>query len=339
MLMLVAVAVVTVLLAVSWLREPRRLRNGVLLVLLVVLALLTGAAEGPEPIRTICIVIVLGGLVLLPLATLVTGIALVGNGVVVLQHERPSLGNALSALTGLALLAIVAVTTIAVTRIESTLLLGLVSTAVIVVGYLSLVFVSFSAYSLLYALRHRRRPVDGIVVLGAGLVDGDVPPLLAARLERGVRLYREHGERGWPPPALVPSGGQGPDEPVAEGVAMARWLLDHGIPAQDLLPETQATTTEQNLVLGARVLEQHGRGQRLAVVTNTYHSFRAALLARSLGLDAETFGARTAAYFVPSAYLREFIAVLRMHRWWHVVAIGSLTLIMALLTWASLRGG
>ncbi|MFA4927779.1 MAG: YdcF family protein [Patulibacter sp.] len=339
MLMLAAVVIVLVALVISWWREPRRLRNGVLLVTLVVLALLTGAIEGPQPIRTICVVIVIGSLVLLPVATLITGVVLVGNGVVMVQHERPSPGNALSALTGLLLLAVLAAATIAATQVEDTVVLGVVATAVVVVGYLSLVFVSFSAYSLLYALRRRTRPVDGIVVLGAGLVDGDVPPLLEARLERGLRLYREHGARGWPSPALVPSGGRGPDEPLAEGIAMARWLHEHGVPARDVLPETKASTTEENLTLGARVLAEHDRGARIAVVTNTYHSFRAALLARHLRLDAETFGARTAAYFVPSAYLREFVAVLRMHLGWHVVAIGSLTLVMALLTWASVRGG
>jgi uncharacterized SAM-binding protein YcdF (DUF218 family) len=42
--------------------------------------------------------------------------------------------------------------------------------------------------------------------------------------------------------------------------------------------------------------------------------FRAALLARRLGIDAQAVGAPTAGYYWPSAVLREFVALLREYR-------------------------
>lgn len=41
--------------------------------------------------------------------------------------------------------------------------------------------------------------------------------------------------------------------------------------------------------------------------------------ARRLKLDAEVVGARTARYYVPSAFLREFAAILKGHLLLHVV--------------------
>lgn len=42
-----------------------------------------------------------------------------------------------------------------------------------------------------------------------------------------------------------------------------------------------------------------GRGTSLVVATNAYHAFRAAIIARELGLDAQVMGAPTARYYFP----------------------------------------
>ncbi|YAL83220.1 YdcF family protein [Dermacoccaceae bacterium W4C1] len=190
----------------------------------------------------------------------------------------------------------------------------------------------------MYALRRRSRPVVGVIVLGSRIVDGRVPPLLAARLERAMQVHRLHADQGWAAPLLVPSGGQGADEAEPEGSAMARWLIEHGVPADDVLAETEAETTEQNLRLGREVIRENRGEGRIAVVTNDYHAFRAALLSHRIGLGADVLGARTASYFRPSAYLREFVAVLRMHLRWHLVVVVALIAGCVALTVEALRG-
>jgi uncharacterized SAM-binding protein YcdF (DUF218 family) len=62
-------------------------------------------------------------------------------------------------------------------------------------------------------------------------------------------------------------------------------------------------------LLGAR-----GTTGTIVAVTNNYHVFRTAVLARRLRLRLNVIGAKTASYFVPSAFLREFVALLTQYR-------------------------
>ncbi|MFI5647976.1 hypothetical protein ACIA8Q_25575, partial [Kitasatospora sp. NPDC051705] len=50
------------------------------------------------------------------------------------------------------------------------------------------------------------------------------------------------------------------------------------------------------------------------VVTNNFHAFRAALTARKTGVNGHVFGSPTAAYYWPSATIREFAAVFLAHK-------------------------
>jgi len=48
-------------------------------------------------------------------------------------------------------------------------------------------------------------------------------------------------------------------------------------------------------------------------VTNDFHVLRTAMLAHDLGVPATAVGAPTAHYYLPSAFLREFVAILARH--------------------------
>jgi uncharacterized SAM-binding protein YcdF (DUF218 family) len=80
----------------------------------------------------------------------------------------------------------------------------------------------------------------------------------------------------------------------------------------------------------AAATRDSGAQRPLLVVTNGYHAPRAALLSRKVGVAADVIGAKTARYFVPSAFLREFVAVLAMNRWLHL-AVGGLYLLACLV--------
>lgn len=60
-----------------------------------------------------------------------------------------------------------------------------------------------------------KKAVDYIIVLGSGIRSEEVPPLLKSRLDKGIEYYEKN-----PTAKFVVSGGQGPDEPVAEAFAM-----------------------------------------------------------------------------------------------------------------------
>ncbi len=75
------------------------------------------------------------------------------------------------------------------------------------------------------------------------------------------------------------SGGQGPDELMAEGQAMANYAFEQGTPVEDIVIENQSTNTEENLKFSYALMKP---GSRFALVTNYYHVFRALLLARTI---------------------------------------------------------
>jgi uncharacterized SAM-binding protein YcdF (DUF218 family) len=113
---------------------------------------------------------------------------------------------------------------------------------------------------------------------------------------------------------LIVSGGKGSDERQSEASAMASYLVDRGFPADRLLLEDQSRSTEENLVFSKAIMDKLRPGARATVVTSDFHAFRAALLARRLGLLAQVTGARVAAYYRPNAALREFAAVFLRYR-------------------------
>jgi uncharacterized SAM-binding protein YcdF (DUF218 family) len=249
------------------------------------------------------------------------GVALVINGMTMLRRERRSLANTLSLLVGVAVLGVIVVGVLAVRA--GWLQLAVVLLLLIApVAYIGSAFAAFLGWSLVYARIARRAATPAaVVVLGSGLVGGRVPPLLAQRVALGVEVQSEQRA-----PVLVLSGGQGVDEPRSEGDAMAEYARQLGAPSDRMLVESVSTTTEANLTLSRTLLAESGVEGPVLAVSNDYHAFRAATLLRRLGIDGHAIGARTARYYLPSALLREFIALLRDHRVLNVTALGILML-------------
>jgi len=190
------------------------------------------------------------------------------------------------------------------------------------VGYLAYGFVSYLVYSALYQWATRRfpRPADAIVVLGSGLVGGEVPPLLASRLDRGLDVYRQARVKGHEP-RIVTSGGKGDDETRAEADAMAAYLVGRGVDPDVIIPEDQSRNTRQNLVNTVVILAAHQVTGDVAVVTNNFHAFRSALLMRKVKIPGYVLGSPTAGYYWPSATIREYVAILRDHRRLNLVMV------------------
>jgi uncharacterized SAM-binding protein YcdF (DUF218 family) len=309
-------------------REPRRPANGVAMVLGAVLIAgellgrtMRGLQTVFDPMAAAWLLLGLAGAVLL--LVLVLGLFCVYNGVVMLRRERRAPAHLLSLVTGLGLLALVAagaVTVLTNNQWQAVVLLLALPAA----GYLSLLFCAFVLYSALYARMARASlgDVAAVIVLGAGLAGDRVTPLLAGRLALGERVYRE--ARATRPVRIVTSGGQGPGETVPEAVAMRRWLVERGVPEDDVLTEDRSTTTRENLLLSRQVLADAGVEGPVVAVSSDYHAMRAATLLRDLGLEGQAVGARTARYYWPSAVIREYVAWLRDHLVVHLVVVGLL---------------
>ncbi|MFE6052719.1 YdcF family protein [Kitasatospora sp. NPDC056446] len=301
------------LFGIGVLRDRRRFSNAVLLgiaVSLLSLALLAELRKAP----TLVVELAAAVIILLPaVGTVALVWFLLSNGMTMIRKEGRRPANLLSLLAGLGIIAVIGLLLAALVT-GSRQLAILAGTAVLVVLYISFLFVCFVGYAFLYGRHRPRRDMDFVVVLGSGLIGGErVPPLLASRLNRGREVYEKQAARG-NPPVLITSGGQGPDEKLPESHAMADYLVERGFPAEHIEREDRSRTTEENLLFSKAIMEQAKPDYRCVVVTNNFHAFRAALLARKTGVNGHVFGSPTARYYWPTATIREFAAIFLSHK-------------------------
>lgn len=165
-----------------------------------------------------------------------------------------------------------------------------------------------------HAARHRSNPsapIDFIIVPGAALRDAEPSPILAARLDRALELWRADGCRG----RIIVSGGQGPDECVSEASAMRAYLQAHDVPSGCILEEPRSTTTYENMRFSLALLERQNvaaRNAAVAVVSTDYHLVRCMHYARRCGAPVVGVGASSAGRQWSRGYLREVAAFTKM---------------------------
>jgi uncharacterized SAM-binding protein YcdF (DUF218 family) len=244
-------------------------------------------------------------------------IALIFNGLEMLRRESRRLSNLLSFIAGVAII-VTDISFIVVAEGGTGPVQTVLGVGVLIAGYVGFFCTSILLYSILYAMLLRGAEFSALIVLGSRVIGDRVPKLLANRLDRAAEIHRRQRSK----PVLVVSGGQGPDEQTSEAEAMRAYLVRNGLSTTEILVEDKSTTTEQNLRFSTHLLADI-RGP-VAAVTNNYHAFRAAVTARRLGLPTEAIGAPTAKYFLPSAFLREVIALLRENGLAHALICGSI---------------
>ena len=134
--------------------------------------------------------------------------------------------------------------------------------------------------------RDEARKADAIVVLGAAQYSGRPSPVLRARLDHAIALWR----RGLAP-RLVLTGGRGPGDTVTEAEVGRRYAERNGVPDSALLVETEGRTTRQSLQAVAVLLNPSQRS--VVLVSDPFHALRLSILARRLGLEPHTSPTRT----------------------------------------------
>src|SRR5450432_2488054 len=87
------------------------------------------------------------------------------------------------------------------------------------------------------------QPADVIVVLGAAEYSGKPSPILEARLNHALFLYRQQ----WAPRILT-TGGAGGDPTFTEGEVGRAYLSSHGIPSEAIITETDGSSTVESTV-------------------------------------------------------------------------------------------
>ncbi len=310
--------------------EPRRLFNGVLFNIWLILLAATAAIMILSS-KNRLLIAVFATLFLIFLLVILAIFALhllwlAWNAIVVWRREGHSLGNMLTLLLAVFLFLLEIGASFGRQFLPDPLYNGLAVLFTLSIGYVLVSLYNFLTVLVLYNLRPLRHNKDFLVVLGAGLINGDtVSPLLAARINAGIKFYRQEKAQGRTP-KLVFSGGQGGDEKLPEGLAMQRYALSQGVAAEDTLVEDRSTTTLENMRFSKALIDQQGGGS-VAFFTNNYHLFRAGIYAKQAGLNANGKGAATSFYFLPNAVIREYLALVVLHKRRHLIVFGLIALL------------
>jgi uncharacterized SAM-binding protein YcdF (DUF218 family) len=128
----------------------------------------------------------------------------------------------------------------------------------------------------------QRRPVDAIVVLGAAQYNGRPSPVLRARLDHALQLYREGLA-----PRIVVTGGVGRGDTTSEAIVGRHYLLSHDVPPSAVVVQPQGRSTQASMTAVAGWLEAEHL-DRVILVSDPFHMFRLRLEARRTDLEAYT---------------------------------------------------
>lgn len=122
------------------------------------------------------------------------------------------------------------------------------------------------------------RKADAIMVLGAAQYNGRPSPVLRARLDYGISLYKRQLAR-----RMVFTGGVGVGDTLSEGEVSRRYAIKQGVPAAAILVERRGVTSAESVSAAATVMRDAGLRTAL-VVSDSYHMLRVELLARRAGI-------------------------------------------------------
>lgn len=169
--------------------------------------------------------------------------------------------------------------------------------ALLILGYVSVTFVQVARASQWEATGS----ADAAVVLGAAQYDGRPSPVLRARLDHGLELWRDRrvGQ-------IVLTGSRQEGDRYTEAYAGFQYLRTRGVPESDLVIVDTGTSTWESLAASERVLRRE-RIASVILVSDAYHSFRLVGIAEELGMDAQVSPTGSGAALRP--LLRETAAV------------------------------
>jgi len=145
--------------------------------------------------------------------------------------------------------------------------------------------------------------VGAALVLGAAQWNGDPSPVLRARLDHALELYRRGQVR-----QIILTGGVGTGDTVSEAAAGKQYLIDRGMTADALLLEQQGTNTWESL-RNAVPLARANRIGAVLLVSDPFHMLRSIKMARDLGLIA--YGSPTRSSPIAAGSAEEVRSVLR----------------------------
>lgn len=257
-------------------------------------------------------------------------VALFWNERVLLKREGFSLRNLLPLLVALGLIAFQIMIIVLAYYGHNPYVITLSMFITMCFFYVVSIFFFYLITSFLYNIFPAFGKVDYIIVLGAGLIDGErVTPLLASRIDVAVKLFNKQKNKKDHEPTIILSGGQGPDEKISEAQAMMNYVVEKNYQLGSVYLEEKSKNTKENLQFSEAIAYQKDsiknfNRKNIVIASNNYHILRAGKLAYQSGIFARGVGAKTKFYYLPTAFIREYIGYLSLTKKRHLIIFGGI---------------
>lgn len=144
---------------------------------------------------------------------------------------------------------------------------------------------------------------DAIVVLGAAQYNGKPSPVLKARLDHALDLYRQGLA-----PVLVVTGGIGSGDRMSEATVSRNYLRAQAVPDSALIVRPDGRTTAESMRSVGEWMREHDLSRAL-LVSDPFHMARLRLEARRADLTASTSPTRTSPITAGSRTEVEYLAL------------------------------
>jgi uncharacterized SAM-binding protein YcdF (DUF218 family) len=150
--------------------------------------------------------------------------------------------------------------------------------AVLLVGGVLYYLVSLSIRIGQQSTADEAAEADVIIVMGAAEYSGRPSPVLRARLDHALHLYRSHLA-----PLIMTTGGPGGDPVFTEADVGRAYLMDRGVPPQAIVTESKGSTTVYSISAAAEIMERMSLDSCI-LVSDGYHIFRAKRMLQARGI-------------------------------------------------------
>jgi uncharacterized SAM-binding protein YcdF (DUF218 family) len=128
---------------------------------------------------------------------------------------------------------------------------------------------------------------DAIVVLGAAQYAGKPSPVLKARLDHALDLWKSGMSH-----RMILTGGKGTGDTTSEAAVGRVYMQKHGVPDSAILLETGGRNTRESMQTVARIMESKGLKSAI-LVSDPFHMLRLWIIARRFGFIPFTSPTRT----------------------------------------------
>ncbi len=179
------------------------------------------------------------------------------------------------------------------------------------ISLLVIVIMAFGVFALLegmiiYHGNQKADPgMDYIIVLGAQVRGTRITKSLQKRLDTAITYLSENQNT-----KVIVSGGQGQGEDISEAQAMEMYLAENGIDEKRIIKEDKSTNTNENIRYSKMIMPEEAG--KVAIVTNSFHVFRAIKIARKQGLPhVQGISAPSDPILLVNYYVREVLGVIK----------------------------